>query len=118
MGFNEAVSFLVRKAHIERQHAVAEIRRHCFHPTQPMSCVIGKVLIEELLQDYRAERGDSFDLRAFHDELLSHGAIPIELIRMEMGIPRRSQIGRGHRRQGSPGPRSTGPAAQTTPRNP
>ena len=105
MGFNDAVSFLVRKAHIERQHAVADVRRYCAHPTQPMSCVIGKVLITELLDDYKAVQGDRFDLRTFHDDLLSHGTIPIELVRMEMGIPHRKPAGRGHRR-GSSGVRS------------
>jgi uncharacterized protein (DUF885 family) len=89
MGFNEATDFLVRKAHIERSNAVAEVRRYCASPTQPMSYVAGMVQILELLEDYRADKGGSFDLREFHDEVLSHGTIPIELVRMEMGIPRR-----------------------------
>lgn len=100
MGFNEAISFLVRKAHVERQHAVADVRSYCADPTRPMSGVIGKTQIEELLQDYKVARGSSFDLKTFHDELLSHGAIPIELIRMEMGIPHTRGAGRRHRRHG------------------
>ena len=52
-----------------------------------MSNVAGKVLIDELLEDTKAALGDHFDLRAFHDEFLGHGTIPIELIRMEMRIP-------------------------------
>ncbi|MDM7913710.1 MAG: DUF885 domain-containing protein, partial [Candidatus Eisenbacteria bacterium] len=95
MGFNEAVSFLVRKAHLERPSAVAEVRRHCAYPTQPMSYIAGKALIEELLRDYRAARGSRFRLREFHDDLLSHGPIPIDLIRLEMGIERRPRGGPG-----------------------
>jgi uncharacterized protein (DUF885 family) len=98
MGFNEAVTFLVRKAHIERPNAVGEIRRYSAHPTEAMSCVAGKVQIEELLEDYKVARGDQFDLHAFHDDLLSHGTIPVELIRMEMGIPKRRPKGKGSRR--------------------
>ncbi|MBD3160683.1 MAG: DUF885 family protein [Candidatus Eisenbacteria bacterium] len=107
MGFNEAVTFLVRKAQIERQTAVAEVRRYCAHPTQPMSYVAGRAQIEELLEDYRAAKGDQFDLRRFHDELLDHGTIPIELIRFEMGIPRRKQERRGGRRTAAAAGRST-----------
>ena len=107
MGFNEAVTFLVRKAHVERQTAVAEVRRYCAHPTQPMGYVAGRVLIEELLDDYQAAKGDDFDLGRFHDDLLSHGTIPIELIRMEMGIPRRKQERRPVRRDADAAARGT-----------
>jgi uncharacterized protein (DUF885 family) len=85
---NEAVNFLVRKAKLERPNALAEVRRYCANPTQPMCYIAGKVLIEELLDDYRRSRGDRFALSVFHDDLLSHGSIPIELIRREMEVPR------------------------------
>ncbi len=92
MGFNEAVTFLVRKAHLERPSAVAEVRRYCANPTQPMSYVAGKAQIEELLEDAKAHQGRAFDSHAFHDALLGHGTIPIELARLEMGIPRRPPV--------------------------
>ena len=99
MGFNDAVTFLVRKAHLERPSAVAEVRRYCSNPTQPMSYVAGKAQIEELFEDAKAFQGDAFDPHAFHDGLLSHGTIPIEMVRLEMGIPRRSPVQiRGRRR--------------------
>lgn len=90
MGFNEAATFLARKGHIERPSAVAEVRRYCANPTQPMCYIAGKAQIEELFEDARSHLGDSFDPHAFHDSLLGHGTIPIELIRLEMGIPRRA----------------------------
>ncbi len=90
MSFNDAVGFLVRKAKLERPNAITEVRRYCAHPTQPMSYVVGKLLLLELRGDYEAERGDSFSLREFHDEVLSHGTMPIDLVRREMGIMRRA----------------------------
>lgn len=101
MGFNDAATFLVRKARLERPNAVAEVRRYCGQPTQPMSYVAGMVLIQELLADYRAVRGDRFSLKEFHDDLLGHGALPIELIRLEMGIPRTAPRGGSRRGGGS-----------------
>ncbi len=102
MGFNEAVNFLVRKAHVERPNAVTEVRRYCSSPAQPMSSVAGKLLIEQLLEDYEVSHGDAFDLRIFHDELLSHGAIPVDLVRLEMGIPARKMAGFRRRRSVQP----------------
>lgn len=97
MGFNEAATFLVRKAHLERMNAVAEVRRYCTAPTQPMSYVAGLVQILELIEDVKA-RGN-FDLRRFHGEFLRHGPLPIELLRMQMGIERREQGGRSRRQR-------------------
>lgn len=100
MSFAEAVDFLVKKAKLERPNAEAEVRRYCATPAQPMSYVVGKLLILELLDDYKAVHGSKFRLRTFHDDLLSHGTIPVDLIRREMGIPRtngklmRSYLGR------------------------
>jgi uncharacterized protein (DUF885 family) len=88
MSFQEAVDDLVRKAKLERPNAEAEVRRYCASPTQPMSYVVGKVLILELRDDVRAHRGSDFSLRDFHDDFLSHGTLPVDLIRREMGIPR------------------------------
>jgi uncharacterized protein (DUF885 family) len=101
MGFTEAETFLVRKARIERPNARAEVRRYCANPTQPMSYVAGKILIDELVEDTKATLGDRFDLLTFHDEILGHGTIPIELVRMEMRIPRREAPGRGPGRRPS-----------------
>ena len=91
MSFNEAAGFLVRKAKLERHNALAELRRFCETPTQAMSCVVGKLLIEELRDDTEAEQGAEFTLRGFHDNLLAHGTIPLDLVRREMGVARRAQ---------------------------
>lgn len=88
MGFGEAVDFLVKKARLERPNAEAEVRRYCANPSQPMSYVVGKLLILELLDDYKSVHGSGFRLMEFHDDLLSHGTIPVDLVRKEMGIPR------------------------------
>jgi len=102
MGFNEAVQFLVKKAHLERPNAVAEVRRYCANPTQPMSYLIGMIQIKELLEDCKASTGAGFDLRKFHDDFLSAGAIPIELVRAAMGVERRKSSQNGRKRGSSP----------------
>ncbi len=76
-----AVDLLVTRAHLERPDAEAEIRRYCASPTQPMSYLIGRREILALHDAYRAWAGKHVSLRSFHDALLSHGSIPVGLLR-------------------------------------
>lgn len=80
MKLEEAVKILVDKAGLEQPNAEAEVRRYCQNPTQPMSYLIGKVEILNLLQKYRKKKGKSFKLKEFHDRILSHGTIPVASI--------------------------------------
>ena len=86
MSFNDAVNFMVKEAKLERVNAVTEVRRYCQTPTQPMSYMLGKLQILALLDDYKKKHGAKFNLRKFHDELLSHGTIPVKYVRMLMGL--------------------------------
>jgi len=80
MTFAEAVDMLVGVAHLERPNALGEVRRYTQWPTQPMSYLAGKQQIVELRARERRRLGARFDLRAFHDRLLSYGSVPISLI--------------------------------------
>ena len=86
MDISEAVKLLVDKVGVEAPNAEDEVRGYCQHPTRPMSYLIGKVQIEELLKDYRKSKGKDFSLKQFHEDLLSHGTIPISMIRTLMGL--------------------------------
>ena len=46
--------------------------------------IIGKIQLEKLLSERSLELGADFELGAFHDAVLSHGTIPLTLIRWEM----------------------------------
>ena len=80
MTFDEAVDVLVEVAHLERPNAVGEVRRYTQSPTQPMSYLTGKHQIMDLREREKTRLGDAFDMRAFHDKLLSFGTIPVALI--------------------------------------
>lgn len=86
MSFAEAVKFLVKEARLEEVNALAEVRRYCQTPTQPMSYLLGKKLILELRHGYEQRAGKDFNLRKFHDQLLSHGSIPVKYVRELMGM--------------------------------
>ena len=49
-----------------------------------LNYTLGKLMILKLRADWHAKVGPSFDLRAFHDRLLSYGDAPLPLIRRAM----------------------------------
>jgi uncharacterized protein (DUF885 family) len=84
MGFDEAVDFLSREAHLERSKAALEVRWYVAVPGYPMAYFIGKREIAALARDFARRHSPS--LRAFHDELLEWGATTPALIRRGMGL--------------------------------
>jgi uncharacterized protein (DUF885 family) len=86
----KAVQYLVEKAMLEEPNAEVEVRRYCLTPTYQMSYMVGKIELLEILTDYKARRGEAFNLRQFHNDLISHGSLPFKFIRQFMGLPRAS----------------------------
>jgi len=84
MKYEEAVDLLLEKAMLEKPNAISEINRYCATPTQPMSYLIGKKEIIKLRDECRERLGSLFELREFHNKLLSYGNIPIGLIKKAM----------------------------------
>jgi uncharacterized protein (DUF885 family) len=58
----------------------SEIRRYFVNPGQATSYKVGMVKILALRQEARAALGERFDLRAFHDVVLSAGALPLPVL--------------------------------------
>jgi uncharacterized protein (DUF885 family) len=84
MPLTEAIDMLVDVSRLERVNAITEATRYAATPTQASSYLLGKTLIMELREAYRAQVGAAFDLKTFHDQLLSYGAISPLLVRERM----------------------------------
>jgi len=80
MSFQDAVRMLVDVAGLEQVSAVAEVKRYTQSPTQPMSYIMGKLGILDLRDKCCSADGSGFDLKSFHDNILSYGTIPVGLI--------------------------------------
>jgi len=79
--YDDALQFMVETFGGGEAYYAREIKRYISNPIQPSSYLIGKIQLLGLLDDYRRLRGNDFNLKDFHDNLLSHGSIPIELVR-------------------------------------
>ncbi len=59
---------------------VAEIERYMASPGQALGYKIGQLKIRELRTLAEHTLGPGFDLRAFHDEILRNGALPLDVL--------------------------------------
>jgi uncharacterized protein (DUF885 family) len=84
MSFNKAVNMLVDVAKLEKTNAIAEVKRYTYTPTQPMTYAMGKIEILKLKDDFKKLKGKAFNLKKFHDLLLSYGTIPVQMVRDRM----------------------------------
>lgn len=58
----------------------AETDRYIVIPGQALAYKLGQLKILELRAKAKKELGDKFDIRAFHDEILDGGALPLDVL--------------------------------------
>lgn len=67
-----------------RESAEREVERYMAWPGQALGYKIGQLKILALRRKAEAALGASFDVRAFHDELLKDGAMPLSILEAKM----------------------------------
>jgi len=58
----------------------AETDRYIVYPGQALAYKLGQLKILELRAKAKKTLGDQFDIRAFHDEVLNGGALPLDVL--------------------------------------
>ena len=67
-----------------RENAEREVERYMVWPAQALGYQIGHLKIRGLRAKAQATLGAAFDVRAFHDELLKDGAMPLSILEAKM----------------------------------
>jgi uncharacterized protein (DUF885 family) len=57
-----------------------EIERYIVWPSQATGYKIGMLKIQELREKAKKALGDKFDIRDYHDVVLTKGAVPLEIL--------------------------------------
>ncbi|MFQ5616815.1 MAG: DUF885 domain-containing protein, partial [Anaerolineales bacterium] len=86
MSYDEAVQFMVEKANLEPSDAKVEVNRYTQSPTQPMSYLMGKHEIMQIVDEYKTRNPDH-SLKQMHDAILRCGSLPPRLLRRRLFSP-------------------------------
>lgn len=84
MSRDDAIAFLQRNTALSRLNIEREIDRYIGWPGQACGYKIGELEIRRIRSECEKRLGERFDLRAFHDHLLSAGPIPLNVLRTRM----------------------------------
>src|SRR5262245_38996591 len=80
MTYDEAADLMVRELHFPRAQACADLNWYSQSPSGPMGYALGWSIINRLRDQEQTRLGARFNLREFHDKLLSAGSISLPLV--------------------------------------
>ena len=80
MSLDDAVRFYVERVGMSPEAARGEAVKNSMFPGTAIMYWLGSQAILDLRSVLQERRGPQFSLKAFHDDLLSHGSIPVPLI--------------------------------------
>jgi uncharacterized protein (DUF885 family) len=85
---DRAVDFLAQASGFEREDAAIEVDRYIALPAQALAYKVGQREImrlrAEAISAAASTGGADFDIRRFHDELLGHGSLPLEVLAAQL----------------------------------
>jgi len=76
----QAIAYLEDNAALTHDFAVAEVDRYIVLPAQATAYKVGELKIKALRAKARAELGERFDLRRFHNAVIDNGAVPLDVL--------------------------------------
>ena len=81
---DQMVSYFHRYTAMDEPNIQSEVDRYIAWPGQALAYKLGQLEILKLREEARDKLGSKFDLRAFHDEVLANGALPLDILDSEV----------------------------------
>ena len=80
----EAIKYSMENEADSEEGITAEIERYMAWPGQALGYKIGQLKIVELKEEAKKTMGTKYDVKAFHNELLKYGCLPIAVLETKM----------------------------------
>lgn len=76
----QAIGYMMDSTGMAEGDVTAEVERYFVNPGQALAYKVGMLKILALREKAKMELGQKFDLKQFHNEVLSHGALPLTVL--------------------------------------
>ncbi len=76
----QAIEYMLDNSTLAETDVVSEVERYIAWPGQALGYKVGDLRIQGLRHKAEQELGDKFDLKDFHREVLSDGAVPMQVL--------------------------------------
>jgi uncharacterized protein (DUF885 family) len=77
---DQMVEFFHRYTAMDEPNVQSEVDRYIAWPGQALAYKLGQLEILKLREDAKQRLGSKFDLRAFHDEIVGDGPLPLDVL--------------------------------------
>ena len=82
----QAIDFLAQNTALSMHNVTTEVDRYISWPAQALSYKLGELTIKRLRQKAETVLGDKFNVREFHDAVLSNGSVPLPVLEQQIDL--------------------------------